>query len=172
MRPPPTISSNLAVETPMYMAASSRDSPRRGTGRTSERAASHGSPQIVQTISDRPQRGNAVGRDLPLARGGGFGKAFRKLGKRCGNCANCGNLLAGVGLRSFRSFRSGEQNWVDLPASGWAAALGGAGRLKLAHPAGARQRFEEASRLLGVELLPQRIPSSLFARDFSFAPAP
>ena len=36
--PSVTISSNLAAEIPMYIAASSRERPRRGTGRISERA--------------------------------------------------------------------------------------------------------------------------------------
>src|SRR6516164_2579576 len=36
--PSATISSNFAAETPMYIAASSRDRPRRGSGRTSESA--------------------------------------------------------------------------------------------------------------------------------------
>src|SRR5262249_20463159 len=36
--PSATISSNFAAETPMYIAASSRDRPRRGSGRISERA--------------------------------------------------------------------------------------------------------------------------------------
>src|SRR5262245_33590049 len=36
--PSATISSNLAAEIPMYIAASSRDRPRRGSGRISERA--------------------------------------------------------------------------------------------------------------------------------------
>ena len=37
IRPSATSSSNFPAETPTYIAASSRESPRRGTGRTSER---------------------------------------------------------------------------------------------------------------------------------------
>src|SRR5215471_6550259 len=37
IRPSATIRSNLVGEMPMYIAASSRESPRRGMGRTAER---------------------------------------------------------------------------------------------------------------------------------------
>ena len=39
IRPSRTSSSNLLAEMPMYIAASSRERPRRGIGRTEERAA-------------------------------------------------------------------------------------------------------------------------------------
>ena len=42
IRPSTTSWSNLAGEIPMYIAASSRDRPRRGTGRVSERARAMG----------------------------------------------------------------------------------------------------------------------------------
>ena len=51
------------------------------------------SAQIVQAVSDRPQRGNAVAG--PAARGGGFGKASAKFGMYCGKCGNCGNSWRG-----------------------------------------------------------------------------
>src|ERR1700730_17421336 len=63
--PSATISSNFAAEMPMYIAASSRDKPRRGSGRVSERAraiatavklAYGRSFQIIQVVAERAER--------------------------------------------------------------------------------------------------------------------
>jgi hypothetical protein len=93
--PSATISSNLAAEIPMYIAASSRERPRRGTGRTSERARamattvkstyrrSCGAPErrleVVEAVAHRAERGLVVpavdgdGASRTLDRRGGIG---------------------------------------------------------------------------------------------------
>src|SRR5262245_32964188 len=64
IRPSATIWSNSDGETPMYMADSSRERPRRGIGRVSERAramasarmSAYRSLQIVQAVAHRAER--------------------------------------------------------------------------------------------------------------------
>jgi hypothetical protein len=88
--------------------------------RNVEGARAMGSHQIVEAVAGRPKRWGAVCRYLPHQEVGhgarvGWVKLVATIGRAClkyglagGNCANCGNLPAGLGLRSFRSFRSRE----------------------------------------------------------------
>src|SRR5262245_35631039 len=80
IRPSSTIWSNSDGETPMYMADSSRERPRRGTGRISERARAMATTEIglckgIEGIAGWAERRPAVDGD-----GAGRARALRQPG--------------------------------------------------------------------------------------------